>query len=527
MKITFDRTISDISKFIQNQGFYYTDAQIYDFYVSLKTKPFVIISGISGSGKSKIADLFAEYMAKSYGNSDNYEIVSVKPNWTDNRGIFGFPNLLNSTYSLTGVVKLFIRALQNPLKPYFLVLDEMNLAKVEYYFSDFLSLLESRRISEKSGKIYSFDISKLSKTAKLSLPQITLLAAVDMDMFNNNSGISKMRENRIYKNWMENHPTDVSKVNWTPRSRTELNSKDSSTGLPDRVSPKFFVQDSEDDESYRLLNSDEFSSRVQQGILTDSNMSQWKSLLSEYFIISDKLPKIHQEEITLHENESPLPTVAGRVFQKANWDYSDLFDGSEYFVPSRLPIPLNIFVIGTVNVDETTYMFSPKVLDRSNVIEFNEVDLFKAFGYGVPLNQTKLIPSKGNNTMDLNISIATSDITKLIIATYPQMFDVLNTIFEILKRKNKHFGYRVFNEISSFIFNYVGKSGTNQEVMDALDLQVLQKVLPKINGTEDEILSLMEELNNVAKEENLVRSQDKIDRMITQLTSTGYATYIE
>lgn len=166
MNIKFDGTLSDLFLFCKSRGFYYSKEQLYNFYISLKTKPFVILSGISGSGKSKIADLFAEYMAFVTSTDQNYELVSVKPNWTDSRGIFGYHNIINNTYEITPTVKLFIRAIANPDKPYFLLLDEMNLAKVEYYFSDFLSLLESRRISEETD---SFKIlSKLPSKITLS-----------------------------------------------------------------------------------------------------------------------------------------------------------------------------------------------------------------------------------------------------------------------------------------------------------------------------------------------------------------------
>ncbi|MFK4898298.1 hypothetical protein [Lactococcus petauri] len=514
MQITFDRTISDISNFIESQGFYYTDEQIYDFYISLKTKPFVIISGISGSGKSKIADLFAEYMAKSYGNIDNYELVSVKPNWTDNRGIFGYQNLLTGTYEITPTLKLFIRALANPDKPYFLVLDEMNLAKVEHYFSDFLSLLESGRLSTGTCTERNFETVKQNLGGEaITLSEAIILSALQMPSREFKS-VEQYRTTEIAKWWVS---TSASK-HYQAQFRSELNQGrptgevDSTTGFKrdgTRLASKAFWAETSGN-SYKLKELSEM----------DSDTRFKVERLMKAFIVEKTT--IKQEKIHLHNSDKPLICIEGQA------EYDDtIFNGIDYYVPGNIEIPTNIFVIGTVNVDETTYMFSPKVLDRSNVIEFNEVDLFNAFGYGMAPKQSKAIPSNGKNVMDLTISIATSDTTKSIITTYPEIFEVLNKIYELLKQKNKHFGYRVFNEISLFIVNYVGESGNQEEVIDALDLQVLQKILPKINGTEDEILSLMNKLSSVAKEENLVRSRDKIECMIAQLISTGYATYIE
>lgn len=207
--VLFDRTLIDIESFMQEQGFYYSKEQIFDFYVSLKTKPFLILSGISGSGKSKIAELFAEYMGKAYGIEDNYELVAVKPNWTDSRGMFGYHNVLNDTYSITGVVKLFIRALQNPEKPYFLVLDEMNLAKVEHYFSDFLSVLESRRYAE--GTFSDKVISNFGQTMTLS--QAIILAALEKGN-NQFESLDYFRDNPIVQWWQTNRSqTEDKKLN--------------------------------------------------------------------------------------------------------------------------------------------------------------------------------------------------------------------------------------------------------------------------------------------------------------------------
>lgn len=512
MTIKYDRSIADISTYFSNQGFYYTEEQIYNFYVSLITKPFVILSGISGSGKSKIIDLFAEYMGKSYNNTDNYELIAVKPNWTDSRGIFGYHNLLNDIYQITPTLKLFLRALANPTKPYFLVLDEMNLAKVEYYFSDFLSLIESRRLSMVEVESEDFDTVRISLGGNITLSQAIILSAIQMNSDDFKS-VSDYRDTPIAQWWLQNYSTGNHP---TAQFRTELNQGRGrgSTGplKPDgtRLAGRAFLAEQQGN-SYKLKKEAEMDA---------TTLTEFKKLKSALII---EKSVIKQEQISLHDFPHPLKTFENQDI------YSDfLFKDGEYYVPSKIDIPLNVFVIGTVNVDETTYMFSPKVLDRSNVIEFNDIDLFNAYGYGSSTNTGNQIPiNKSQDSFDMKISIATSDSTKLLKDTYPDEFEIIISAFEYLQPSNRQFGYRVFNEISSYILNYCGTKASSDEIIDAIDLQMLQKIMPKINGTDDEIMELITNLLNLATDNNLFRSKRKLERMANNLNITGYTTFIE
>lgn len=512
MPVKFDRTITDISIYFKNQGFHYTDEQIYNFYVSLKTKPFVILSGISGSGKSKIIDLFAEYMGQAYNNDDNYELIAVKPNWTDSRGIFGYHNLLNDIYQITPTLKLFLRALANPTKPYFLVLDEMNLAKVEYYFSDFLSLIESRRLSVEKEETADFDSVRLALGGNITLSQAIILSAIQMnsDSFKT---VADYRDTPIAQWWLQNHSKGN---NPTAQFRTELNqgrgNSSTSNLKPDgsRLAGKAFWAEQQGN-SYKLKKDSEMDA---------ATLSEFKKLKSALIV---EKTVIKQEEISLHDFPHPLKT-----FEHQN-DYTNyLFKNDEYYVPPKIEIPLNVFVIGTVNVDETTYMFSPKVLDRSNVIEFNEVDLFNAYGYGTPTNIGNQIPvNKSQEPFEMKISLATSDSTNLLKDSYPDEFEIIINAFEYLRPSNRQFGYRVFNEISSYILNYCGIKASKDEIIDAIDLQMLQKIMPKINGTDDEIMELITNLLNLATDHKLFRSKRKLERMANNLNISGYTTFIE
>lgn len=168
-------------------------------------------------------------------------------------------------------------------------------------------------------------------------------------------------------------------------------------------------------------------------------------------------------------------------------------DGAEP-IPAHLEIPRNVFLTGTVNVDETTYMFSPKVLDRAFVFEFNAVDLA---AYGRPatpsitlLRLTRAFPDPftfpGNPTPD--------DWTRLArLPPAESALRPLRAIHEALRRDNRHFGFRVANEVARFLLLAVDQAGDGA-LSVALDVAVLAKVLPKLHGTHQELGELLTRL---------------------------------
>jgi hypothetical protein len=221
------------------------------FSYSLLSKPFLILCGNSGSGKSKVATLFADWIdSESINESCRKAFVAVGADWTDNRHVLGFANTLKSerrevageiitapVYQATETLKLILKAEKNSTCPHFLILDEMNLSHVERYFSDFLAHLESP------------------------------------------------------------------------------------------------------DEPMRLHHLDKCLIHLEES--PHSNVENGDADLGDS---GDAVAK---------EDALPSPKMLGK------WQLLD----------QTIKLPPNLFVIGTVNVDETTYMFSPKVLDRANVIE--------------------------------------------------------------------------------------------------------------------------------------------------------------
>jgi len=123
---------------------------------SILTKPFSILTGASGTGKTKLATSLAEYLCN--GDKSNSAVVAVGADWTDNRNVLGFVNHLKPApdgqpyYQSTPILDLLLRASNDGNVPYFLILDEMNLSHVERYFSDFLSVME---LQDGSFKLHS------------------------------------------------------------------------------------------------------------------------------------------------------------------------------------------------------------------------------------------------------------------------------------------------------------------------------------------------------------------------------------
>ena len=140
-QIKFD--INSFQNACKDAGLVYTDMLITRFVGSLLTKPFVILTGLSGSGKTKLAQAYVQWICQEVSQ---YRIIPVGSDWTNREPLLGYPNALKPEEYVkpdSGVIDLIIQANSNPELPHFLILDEMNLSHVERYFSDFLSVMES------------------------------------------------------------------------------------------------------------------------------------------------------------------------------------------------------------------------------------------------------------------------------------------------------------------------------------------------------------------------------------------------
>lgn len=135
------------------------DSREYAYMAAIKTKPFLILGGFSGTGKSLLVKSLAfttcpcdGVLNTSETSPGNYLLVSVKPNWHDATDITGFRSSVNRNYYVTDFMRFLVKAKLHPNVPFFVCLDEMNLAPVEEYFADFLSVIESRK-RKKDGAI--------------------------------------------------------------------------------------------------------------------------------------------------------------------------------------------------------------------------------------------------------------------------------------------------------------------------------------------------------------------------------------
>jgi hypothetical protein len=230
-----------------------------------------------------------------------------------------------------------------------------------------------------------------------------------------------------------------------------------------------------------------------------------------------------------------------------------LHDGGELElwgdVPGKLTLSKNLFVIGTVNIDETTYMFSPKVLDRANVVEFRvsddemssflnnpaKPDLDSIAGQGVGFAKS-FVAEAGRTNIDLADSVRNAVMT------------VLMEFFPALKDAGAEFGYRTAHEICRFVYFYeqIGDDFDSDDTLSdatfivAMDTAIMQKLLPKLHGSRnkiEKILRIMAQLCLVDSNQEPFQEDDedikyplsyeKLKRMHKRVKDDGFTSYAE
>ena len=148
-------SLQDTNKQSYNRSLSLDEINNYHFYIeAIKSKPFLLLAGISGTGKSRIVREFAfkscpNYLQDKDGTTPgNYCMIEVKPNWHDSTELLGYYSRLGNKpgYQFTKFVKFLVKAKMYPNVPFFVCLDEMNLAPVEQYFAEILSILETRKV---------------------------------------------------------------------------------------------------------------------------------------------------------------------------------------------------------------------------------------------------------------------------------------------------------------------------------------------------------------------------------------------
>ena len=370
-------SIKKMIGYIEETGLLYTDSLVKRFAFSLMSKRFLILSGLAGSGKTQLALAFASALVKN--KDEQMCVVSVGADWTNREPLLGFPNALQPGKYVkpeSGVLDLLIEANrpENADKPFFLILDEMNMSYVERYFADFLSAMESKE------------------------------------------------------------PISLWSIDETKDENAEV-------------------------------------------------------------------------------------------------------DG----VPQKVALPKNLFIIGTINVDETTYMFSPKVLDRANVIEF-KISPKEMAGF---LKDMKEIDRENINGKAAGMGASFVQIaSSKELAKNTDAVSTLQNFFNELKGVNAEFGYRSATEIFRFICQAKGNDDATPKLTDAeiLDAAIVQKLLPKLHGSRKKLEPVLSQLwklcftgagkdLNISKENvekaEFKESADKIRRMYESATANGFTSFAE
>ncbi|TJY42463.1 hypothetical protein E5161_09445 [Cohnella pontilimi] len=186
--LSVSERIEHIKQYIAQKGFHYPDSLIENLYLSFKSKPFVILAGVSGTGKTKLVKLFAEALGATSQNKQ-FSLIPVRPDWSDPSDLLGYKDL-SGTYRPGQLTEVLVEASKagNRQKPYFICLDEMNLARVEHYFSDLLSIIETQEWQ--NGQIVtsplingaSLRLEDQAVYGSLSLPDnVYLIGTVNMD----------------------------------------------------------------------------------------------------------------------------------------------------------------------------------------------------------------------------------------------------------------------------------------------------------------------------------------------------------
>ena len=370
------------------------------YITAIKTKPFLLLAGISGTGKSRIVRELAracwdegseEFKAQK---PKNFEMIQVKPNWHDSSELIGYVSRINGERYVVGpFLRFLVKAIQNPQTPHFLCLDEMNLAPVEQYFAEYLSVIESRKVNA-DGVIVTDPI-------------------VDFEQ-------------------------------------------------------------------------------------TDA----YKSLIDQLFTDDE-------------ERKAYLTEEKGK----------------------RLSLPANLIVVGTVNMDETTFSFSRKVLDRAMTIEMNEVDLNAGL-----TERYEHIGKLGYEEL-IGTAVEGVDVYSDNRKVCDKALNYLKVVNAVLEGTPFKVAYRTRNEFLLYVVNNLpyNKDEEGNELPDgyvvarALDEVTNMKILSRIGGDDTKVTdSLLDNLKRVITEE-LANISDgfpieksvslkKLDEMKQRLSS-GYTSF--
>ena len=213
-------------------------------------------------------------------------------------------------------------------------------------------------------------------------------------------------------------------------------------------------------------------------------------------------------------------------------DYKENSEPVFFDIPGygKLELPKNLFITGTVNIDETTYMFSPKVLDRANVIEFKpkmEDVLDNLLKSSNGDDDKTAEPGVAEGFMKLANEVRSGTIPEEAQTVLEEIKPILEAFYKELEKCGFEFAYRTVKEIRLYaIAAFKTAEGEKPTATNIADIQILQKILPKIHGNKKQIGNLLDELEKLCEANQLRESLAKIRQMKDRLSRFQYASFI-
>ncbi|MEE8168281.1 MAG: hypothetical protein V3T58_05360 [Candidatus Hydrothermarchaeales archaeon] len=460
--------------FICSKNFYFLEEVVNNYYLALKTKPFVILTGISGTGKTKIAQFFAEYM---YSEEEGIPFIESFPENDETN--FYWEVKKTSKDSWTVPVKI---------GNWFDMPELKTQKKIEILFdgkSQKCTLQYLIRGKDKGSIDQVGFKGELKKwITNLKVDEDTLHIE---KIHGDKDKVPKLRFEKLLRKKIKRKEKRYAFISVRPEWSDNKGLLGFYNLLTEKYEPTEFLKLML--RAYREYQEKKEASKPYFVILDEMNLAKVEYYFSDFLscLESRKIGddgEIQQEPVVLHNKNRDL-VVKGD-------------DGIEYVIPPKIEIPPNLYFTGTVNIDETTYMFSPKVLDRANTIEFNAVNL-KAYRDSSKNGEDSFTASDSEISEFTNggsYHLKLLDLTFVkndLINNYQNYYARLVDINEILRDYNLHFGYRVVNEILFYIHNsdtslsYRFSEDEKKNLDIAFDLQILQKVLPKFHGSKHKL----------------------------------------
>lgn len=513
----------EIRKALREAGLSYSDEILSAYLLSLQAKRFVILSGISGTGKTQLA-LAA---ARKLGTGRRTKEMTVTP-----AGAFAL-----TTW------------------PYHLKYNRLILPK---------AIFSAMRLSDALNEKVKVEVEWPGGRRRLSI------SAANKDAY-------ALLFSGDFREWFQSHCTEGA-----PFYIELLDDGDDAPsrlrfGIPKKTAavieeePRYAVMAVRPDwtDNRGLLGY--YNPILQEYVTTEflrlllRAESEERNAKAEgrkplpYFVILDEMNLARVEQ---YFSDFLSALESGEPIELHNDDEVEAGEKSDDVpVPKRLRIPNNLFFTGTVNVDETTYMFSPKVLDRAFVMELNQVDLesFSAQQNDSNAGSLRIVDMPMPLSIERPPSIEDWDELGTLLDGHLRKAVV--DLHRLLERDNRHFGYRVANEIARFVCLSMEQTGSDNDAdtgWAALDWALVSKVLPKLHNTQQELEDLLASLlefaittnidpakeaaarsvdwfvedgllkTNVAnRAARLPRTGAKLHRMAMQLRRRGFASFIE